>query len=301
MEAAKQFNSRVAFRNGAVAAAAAATRSEWGFYHFCEHMTGGERRWTYEKILHEALKYKTKREFREADRGAYAAAERTGRMSELCAHMKRSVVKRMRYIYRISDDVRKIGYVGLAVRPAERYRRHRRSGTRSVRDLIAGPHAFEVIHGPVEESEAQALEAMEIKRLRDSGYNALNKVKAGGLGSLGGVKWSKDAIIAEARKYKTRKEFSIGAPGAYGAAARYFGLDNICPFLRPALKSWDAESIRVEALKYSTRTVFENACGSAVNAARRLGIMDEVCAHMPIYRGGGKYVNNNNNISERAG
>lgn len=56
----------------------------------CSHMSGGNRSigyWTKEKCREEALKYKTKSEFKKHSRGAHFSAYSSEWYDEICSHM----------------------------------------------------------------------------------------------------------------------------------------------------------------------------------------------------------------------
>lgn len=91
-------------------------------------------------------------------------------------------------------------------------------------------------------------------------------------------KWTRDAIMEEARKYESRKDFAEGAPGAYGAALKIEGLlDEMDWFVQFTLPRdyWNYEHCYEEAKKYKTRTEFLRGTPSAYNAALKGGWLDD--------------------------
>ena len=48
---------------------------------------GNIKKWTIDKLKEEALKYKTKTEFKEKSGGAYSTAQKTKLLNEICNHM----------------------------------------------------------------------------------------------------------------------------------------------------------------------------------------------------------------------
>jgi hypothetical protein len=121
-----------------------------------------------------------------------------------------------------------------------------------------------------------------IRRLRDRGYNVVNKVAGGGLG--GGVRWTEERLTDVAAPYKSRMEFRWANQGAYATVVRLGLLDKICAHMtRPPSEKliWTPESISEVAKKYSTRMEFRNAHLGAYTAASQLGIIDQIFNHAP--------------------
>ena len=95
-----------------------------------------------------------------------------------------------------------------------------------------------------------------------------------------GQKWTYEMLLAEARKYKTRKGFERGSPNAYHASYRRGILDDICSNMEYVFTYWNDEMLREEALKYKTRSEFQKGSKNAYQACCYRGILDEVCSHM---------------------
>ena len=85
--------------------------------------------------------------------------------------------------------------------------------------------------------------------------------------------WTVDRVTEEAKKFKTRKEFSAGSASAYNAAKKLKLLDTLFGFVR---NQWCEESLRAEALKYSSRIEFYRESGSAYATALRRGMIDDL-------------------------
>lgn len=92
-------------------------------------------------------------------------------------------------------------------------------------------------------------------------------------------KWTKDKVLAEALKYKTRTAFMHGSAGAHKAAKSQGFYEEACKHMQTIQRTWTKEDIQKEALKYTTKTEFSNN-SSAYMAAHTRGILDEVCTHM---------------------
>lgn len=91
---------------------------------------------------------------------------------------------------------------------------------------------------------------------------------------------SREAVLAEARKYSSRGEFWAGSPRAYYVARTKFSkiLNDI--FGKNESKAhgyWTEEMIRTEAKKYSSKTELKKKNGGAYTAARKIpGLLDDI-------------------------
>lgn len=89
-----------------------------------------------------------------------------------------------------------------------------------------------------------------------------------------GVKWTDEAVLAEGRKYASRKEFSINAGGVYNAARRRNLLNQLYP---PVRSDWSKDDdVLAEGRKYASRKEFQVNSGSAYRAARRRDLLDQL-------------------------
>ena len=107
--------------------------------------------------------------------------------------------------------------------------------------------------------KGQEREDYWVNYYKEQGYNILNSgrtgVGLGSLGSLAGIKWTKDKCFEEAKKYSYRKEFQRGSVGAYTRALKRGWLKEYTWFKRPQSwnQKWNQESCYDEALKYIAR------------------------------------------------
>lgn len=86
------------------------------------------------------------------------------------------------------------------------------------------------------------------------------------------VKWTHDAVIEEAKKYKTRTEFGKGCGGAYTVAMER-GWINECTWFVERQHRWTREECYTEALKYTTRNGFRKGNSNAAQKASKMGWM----------------------------
>lgn len=94
--------------------------------------------------------------------------------------------------------------------------------------------------------------------------------------------WTKERIIADAKKYHSPEEWNKHSPSARSIASRMgVYLEATAHMTRIAKPGfWTDERILEAAKKYQSRTRFQNACPTAYRKAWERGILDSVCAHM---------------------
>ena len=97
--------------------------------------------------------------------------------------------------------------------------------------------------------------------------------------------WTEDDLRVEASKYKTKKEFRLNNPQAYGAALRK-GEDfynEITSHMEELHKDWTDENLRKEALKYEVYSDFINLSPSAYQIAKKkrsTEFLQDITKHM---------------------
>lgn len=99
--------------------------------------------------------------------------------------------------------------------------------------------------------------------------------------------WTFECVVAEAKKYKTRTEFSRGSGGAYNKA-RYEGyIDIVCAHMKRKKRpdTITIRQVKAAAKKYKTRAEFYKNCGPEYGKAAREDWLDTVCSHMPEHAG----------------
>jgi very-short-patch-repair endonuclease len=101
--------------------------------------------------------------------------------------------------------------------------------------------------------------------------------------------WNFNECLEEALKYKTRRDFILNSPRAYGYAQRENILDSVCSHMpkkifklgkdHPNFK-WSNDKLQQEALKYNSRSEFAKYSYGTYLAARRANLLDTICSHM---------------------
>ena len=86
--AASKYQSRKDFKKNDSSAYSTAVRNGW-IEQICTHMVKPipKIKWTYEKLVEDAKKYKTKKDFKLFSHSAYVTAVRNGVLDEICSHM----------------------------------------------------------------------------------------------------------------------------------------------------------------------------------------------------------------------
>lgn len=97
--------------------------------------------------------------------------------------------------------------------------------------------------------------------------------------------WTKEEVIKEALKYKTRTEFKSKKRLAYFAAIDLGVFEDATSHMRGV---WTVKTLNEEARKYGYRGDFRNGSPGAYMKATRLGILDDICTHMAVKKSGYK-------------
>ena len=248
--------------------------------------------WTRERILKEALKFKTKSEWRNRSPGSYDAARNDPDLyKEATKHMVPAGNSHKRCLYSFTIAREKIVYIGITYNFKQRIASHLRS--KRFQDLIKkyGRDALEIKQETeyLELNFAIKLERDIIKKLRKSNWKVLNILEGGGIGGIR-KKWTDNNILASIKNHKLLKDWIVEYPGAYHAVLTNKNLmEKIYSVLAKTKGGqviiWTKEKILEEALKFKTRGEWFRKSSSSYNAAKRLGIFEEAAKHMiPVRR-----------------
>jgi hypothetical protein len=122
------------------------------------------------------------------------------------------------YVYEFAD---RHAYVGHTFQPAIRRTMHMQRGPVLQHMAVCPDYSYKVVedglNSPVESAKAEA--HWQAKYL-EQGWMPLWTAKAGGLGAVHVAKWSREAVMAEARKYQTRQEWIDKSQMSYRIAKR---------------------------------------------------------------------------------
>ena len=284
-EIAKQYEYKVDFMRNNRGAYDAALRNNWlnDFDWFLDGIkrTGeNHRKWNYETCFKEASKYKTRGEFGTKSGRAYWIAIQNGWMDEytwLKDERFDLINDRIDCVYAYEFSDYHAVYVGrtLISRKKDRDREHLYVRNDAVAKY-ALKHGIEVplpkyLEDCLTIKEGAEKEKMWIKKYKENGWHVLNRMKGGSIGSLGKGRWNYKTCMAEAKKYKTLKEFLDNSNGAYQKALKnkwifeYVWLeDNI----RHRREYYTYEKCKELALKYTSTSEFGKEQYGAYNVAK---------------------------------
>src|SRR4051812_9849898 len=102
-----KYNSRTEFKKNSIGAYDKARDNNW-VNEICSHMTGGKKHngyWTKDKCQIEALKYKSRSEFKKNSPSAFNSSKRNKWLNQMCSHMKLigDKFRRLVYVYEFCD------------------------------------------------------------------------------------------------------------------------------------------------------------------------------------------------------
>jgi len=92
--------------------------------------------------------------------------------------------------------------------------------------------------------------------------------------------WTKELVLAEARKYQTRSQWKASALGSYKAALREKWLEEAASHMKVVKINWTLDSLKANAAPYQTRGKWKEAQPAAYKTAMTKGLLDQVCIHM---------------------
>ncbi len=180
--------------------------------------------WRYsdEDLMASAAQYKHRSDWKKNANKQYQAASWRGIVDKCCAHMTPQAHpysgSYVVYAYEFADHY---AYVGHTFRPSQRVGQHMQRGPVLKHMGVCPDYSYKVledgIKSPVESAEA---EAHWQAKYQEQGWTPLWTAKAGGLGTVQVTRWTKEAVMAEARKYKTRQEWIDKSQMSYRIAKR---------------------------------------------------------------------------------
>jgi hypothetical protein len=91
--------------------------------------------------------------------------------------------------------------------------------------------------------------------------------------------WTKEEVMQEAAKYKSRKDFERGCVSAYRAAKAMDVYEEACAHMKGNTR-WAPEGVAELASQCKTRNDLQKGWPGAYKAAKRWGILDEIFSHV---------------------
>ncbi|MBQ9671558.1 MAG: hypothetical protein IJV34_01735 [Prevotella sp.] len=285
-EEAKKYKTRIEFSNQAGYVYKLTQKNGW-----FDDYTWLEKKfvWSFEKCSAVAKQYKTKKDFKQGNSGAYSAASKHGWLKHfdwLKSSRINVITDEVDNVYMYYFENFNAVYIGRTVNIKRRDREHVFNTTNDSVAKFAFAHDCPVppmilLEENLSIEKGQEREDYWRNYYEEHGYKVLNKAKTGvgigSIGSIGGIKWTKQACYNEAKKYTHRKEFQRESVGAYTQALKRGWLKDYTWFERPKNwnQIWDRDTCYEEALKYTKLSQFEKNSSGACNAARKHGWIKE--------------------------
>jgi len=282
-----KFKTRSEFNLNSGSAYNAAKRNKW-FNEICSHMISTKKPmkyWTFEKCKEEALKYSTKKDFRQYSSSAYQISKRQKYIKIICQHMipLGNIKEKIVYIYEFADNH---AYVGITCNSNKRHSEHITDSKSPVYKHINKTNLIPIkkilSNGYINYIEAQKLESFYVSKYKNDKWIILNKKKTGALGG-NKVYWTFERCQEETLKYTKKSEFRFNCPSAYNVILKNNWLNELCSHMISLQKPtgyWSFERCQEEALKYNTKKDFNKNSCSAYGAASKNKWIRIICSHM---------------------
>lgn len=240
-------------------------------------MMTSQRFWTKDRCIEIALEYKNKVEFDKKCRGASSSARQQGFYEEITSHMTADNSHMHRYVYALILD--KTIYIGISTDPKKRFNRHKSTGRKIIKQLIKDDACLHVLSDKLNIEDAAKLEAETIIKYKNDGWNVLNIVIGGAIGS-GQNKWTNESLQSVVNKCKSRSEFAIKYNGAYDASRRLGLLEDLFKNHKPAKHKKQTkhslDELQQIANQCAERRIMNREYPHQYNSALTRGLLDQL-------------------------
>ena len=200
----------------------------------CGHMQHGtigntnSRTWSADAIIEAASHYQHKGDWKRATEVHHAAAYQAARrrldvFKRATAHMTpKSSPYAGDYVVYVFEFADRYAYVGLSFRPQERLAEHLTRGPVYDHTAICPAYLHRHVSTGIGSPDAVIKEESTwIERYRADGWTMLNVSDGGGLGTVRRVKeWTRELVLADARRFTTKQAWIDGSQGSYRTAKR---------------------------------------------------------------------------------
>ena len=296
-EESKKYNTKCEFREKSITAYYVSYKNGWliemnwlksskktnGYWHIKEN------------VIEESKKYNSRFDFQRGCVSAYQSARKNGWLDEMTWLIRKdNHYNSHNYVYAYIDYENNVVYIGRTCNLKNRHSQHLNPKNKSSVWFYFNSVGKE-IPKPLCLEENLSLSQSQIKedewknKYVELGYKALNKGKTGlGSGSVGtlALKWNKNRVFEESKKYTKRSEFAIKSSGAYIHALKNGWLDEMTWLVsQNAPKGyWTKDRVFEESRKYKTRTDFEKGKQRAYQIARINKWLDEMIWLQPKHK-----------------
>ena len=230
LEEAKKFNKKADLANapGLGGLWNAARKNGW-WDQICSHMTGGNTKWSKQKVLQAARSSKYVGEFQKNYAAAYRAAKVGGYLNEVQAFLK----KKLRYWNEnsVAEEAKK--YNTIASFQKGNPGAYNYAMRNEILEQVSG-HMKKLTYWSFEKCKKEAKKyTRKLDFMKQSASCYQFAKQHGFLDQICStmeqkIRWSENRCREEARKYTSIKEFNKKGRGAYGYARRKGILDSIC-------------------------------------------------------------------------
>jgi predicted GIY-YIG superfamily endonuclease len=192
------------------------------FEKCCSHMPNLRLPFTLEELKTSAAKFQHRSDWKKAYPQHYQAACRRKLLIKVAPHMIPKVHPYSgSYVVYTFEFTDKHAYIGHTFRPTARFSQHLQRGPVYEYFKVCPTYTYKILAeklaSPVESAQ---YEKQWIVKYATDGWTMLNKHEGGGLGTIEVVKWTKESVIAEARKYPNRQAWIDGSQVSYRIAKR---------------------------------------------------------------------------------
>jgi predicted GIY-YIG superfamily endonuclease len=238
---------------------------------------------THNSVIEESKKYTSRGEFCNNSHSHYTYARRHNLLDDMVwLTPKTNSHIHGHCIYAYIDEQNKVAYIGQTMRISERDKEHRKDSRSSVFKYfnsldkeIPSPICLEQ---NLHDIESQMQEDYWVRQYVNMGYKLLNKAKTGlHCSSLGlcRIKWTKDRVFREAKKYKSSGEFKENNGNAYQIACRKGWIQEIAKNNGWRLRiKWNHETCFYYASKCIDRADFRKQYQAGYKYARKHKLFD---------------------------
>lgn len=183
---------------------------------------GNRGKHTPESLIETAQRYAHRSDWKRLDKGSWLAAIADPvTYQKATAHMtyKASPYSGDYAIYAYEFSDRSV-YVGLTFKKEERRSQHLQQGPVFEHSKICPNRELRYLEEGLPDPTASATAEIKwIEKYRSEGWTLLNNARGGSLGTFS-IKWSKQDVLNDARKYQTRKAWYLGNQYLYSLAKK---------------------------------------------------------------------------------
>jgi hypothetical protein len=175
-----------------------------------------------EEIAASAAKFKHRNDWKTTEPNYYQAAHRRGLVDKVASHMvPQAHPYSGSYIVYAYEFIDRHVYVGLTFLPKTRHGQHMQRGPVHNHMQVCAQYTYKVIQDALgSPQEAVLCERQWITQYKAQNWQMLNEAEGGSLGTVQITKWTKEAILAEAKKYTTKQEWIDNSQMSYRLAKR---------------------------------------------------------------------------------